>query len=220
MREERPTIDAPSGPMPTFLARSARGPSGPAVVVIQEWWGLNAQIEGVARRVAGSGFAALAPDLYRGRQADEPDEARKLAMALDDARALEDLRAAIGWLFDRGASGVGAIGFCMGGGLAWELARSDERLGAAISFYGGVDLRQGGPVLVPFQAHYGTEDRYPEEMLEAIEAHRADAPDSELHRYAGVGHGFMNEEHDEDFDPEAAELGWARALAFLRATLG
>jgi len=219
MREERPAIDTPGGPMPGFLARPNDGSSGPAVVVIQEWWGVNDQIRGVVRRLAEHGFAGLAPDLYRGVQTAEPDDARKLAMALDDARVLEDLRASIGWLLDRGATTVGAIGFCMGGGLAWEHARSDPRLRVAVVFYGGVDFRGGGPVLVPFQAHYGSEDRYPQEMLDAIEAHRSDVPGSELHRYEGVGHGFMNEEHEEDFDPEAAELAWRRTLTFLRTNL-
>lgn len=186
--------------------------------MIQEWWGLNEQIRGVARRVAEGGFAALVPDLYRGRQTDEPDEARKLAMELDRTKAVADASAAIGWLLERGATGVGVVGFCMGGGIVWELARSEARLGAAVPFHGGVDFRAGGPAIVQFQAHYGTKDRFPQEMIEAIDAHRSDVPGSELHRYEGAGHAFMNEE-DDGYRADAAAVAWERMLSFFRSRL-
>ena len=216
---ERVDIETPRGALPVFVVTPVDWPPGPAVVVIQEWWGLNEQIRGVARRVAEGGFAALVPDLYRGRQADEPDEARKLAMELDRTKAEADASAAIGWLLERGATGVGVVGFCMGGGIVWELARSEARLGAAVPFYGGVDFREGGPAVVPFQAHYGTEDRFPQEMVEAIAAHRSDVPGSELHRYEGAGHAFMNEEDDE-YRADAAAVAWERMLSFFRSRLG
>ncbi len=76
MAEENVRLEAPGGAMDAFLATPSGWPPGPAVVVIQEWWGLNEQIRGIARRFAADGFAALAPDLYRGKQSDEPDEAR------------------------------------------------------------------------------------------------------------------------------------------------
>ncbi len=216
---DRVEIETPRGALPAFLVATEDWPRGPAVVVIQEWWGLNGQIRGVARRVAEGGFAALVPDLYRGKQADEPNEARKLAMELDRTQAEADASAAVGWLLERGATGVGVVGFCMGGGIVWELARSEERLGAAVPFYGGVDFREGGPAAVPFQAHYGAEDRFPQEMVEAIEAHRSDVPGSELHLYEGAGHAFMNEE-DDGYRADAAALAWERMLSFFRERLG
>jgi carboxymethylenebutenolidase len=127
----------------------------PAIVVIQEWWGLNEQILGVARRLAAEGFVAVVPDLYRGAGSDQPDEARKLVMTMHQGEPLEDLRAVVGWLVDRGVPAVGVTGFCMGGGLTWELALTDERVRAAVVFYGGVEF-DGRELRIPVQAHYGT----------------------------------------------------------------
>jgi carboxymethylenebutenolidase len=219
VRAERLELDLGTGPMPCFLASPEGWPPGPAIVVIQEWWGLNTQIEGVAGRFAQAGFAATAPDLYRGEQPTEPDDARKLAMELDRDRAADDLREVVGWLLGRGATKVAVTGFCMGGGICWTLAQTEPRLSAAVPFYGGVDFRDGERALVPFQAHYGTRDHFPEEMLEAIREHTADVPGSELHRYEGAGHAFMNEER-ESYRPGAAELAWSRTLEFLREHLG
>src|SRR5919206_4876102 len=103
MPAKRIMIEAAGGPMEGYLAAPDGWPPGPAVVVVQEWWGVDEHIEDVARRLAAEGFAGLAPDLYRGRQPTEPDEARKLAMAFDRTQALEDLRASTTWLLERGA---------------------------------------------------------------------------------------------------------------------
>jgi carboxymethylenebutenolidase len=216
---DRVELDLPTGPMTCFLASPEDWPPGPAVVVIQEWWGLNVQIEGVARRFAGEGFAAVAPDLYRGAQPTEPDDARKLAMELDRGRAADDVREVIGWLLERGATKVGVTGFCMGGGICWTLAQTEPGLSAAVPFYGGVDFGGGERAVVPFQAHYGTRDHFPEEMLDAIRDHTADLAGSELHLYEGAGHAFMNEER-ESYRVDAARLAWSRTIAFLREHLG
>lgn len=219
VREERPTVELPGGPMQAFVSATDAWPAGPAVIVIQEWWGLNAQIEGVARRLADDGFTGIAPDLYRGKQVEEPGDERKLAMALDRPAAAADLRELVGWTLERGATRVGAMGFCMGGGIAWDLALSEDRLGAVVPFCGGAELEADPTVLVPFQAHYGSEDHFPTEMYDAIRRHVGDAPPSEFHWYEGTGHAFMNEQRD-TYRPDAAELAWSRAMEFLRARLG
>ncbi len=140
MREEMVEIPVEgAGPLPCFLARADDFPN-PSVVVVQEWWGLNDQIRGVARRLAGERYTAIVPDLYRGAVVEHPDEARKLAMELDRPRAVADLRAAVGWLLEHGVPTIGAMGFCMGGGLVWALAVDDDRLNAAVPFYGRADL--------------------------------------------------------------------------------
>jgi hypothetical protein len=120
--------------------------------VIQEWWGLNPNIESFCRRFADEGFVAVAPDLYRGALTTEPDEAKKLMMRLDRPRAVEDLRAGLSMLMDRGATKVGAMGFCMGGYLTHELALSDDRLGAAVACYGLTDPKDR-ELLAPMQVH-------------------------------------------------------------------
>src|SRR3954447_4870945 len=107
-----------------YLAVPASG-SGPGVVVLQEWWGLNDQIKEVCDRFAGDGFVALAPDIYRGAETKEPDEAVKLMMALNIQQAAKDMAGAVRYLRAHDAvtsDGVGVTGFCMGGGLALWLA--------------------------------------------------------------------------------------------------
>lgn len=101
----------------------------PAVIVLQEWWGLNEHIQDVARRLAREGYVALAPDLYKGQVATEPDEARKLVMELDMPAAVQEIGSAADFLLAQDyVSGeqVGVMGFCMGGGLVLQsaLARS------------------------------------------------------------------------------------------------
>ena len=107
---------------------AAAGGSGPAVLVIQEWWGLVPHIRDVVDRFAAAGFTALAPDLFRGATTTEPDEAGKLMMSLNLAQAAKDLRGAIALppgLRRRVLRGCGVIGFCMGGGLAMMVAAQE-----------------------------------------------------------------------------------------------
>ena len=101
-----------------YLATPKNG-KGPGVLVIQEWWGLVGHIKNVCDRFAAEGFSALAPDLYHGQTADEPDAAGKLFMALNIAQAEKDLRGAAKYLAGQSSTAkLGAVGFCMGGQLA------------------------------------------------------------------------------------------------------
>ena len=93
-----------------YLAKPADG-AGKGIIVIQEWWGLNDNIKGIADRFAAEGFLALAPDLYHGQVTGEPDEARKMLMALNIPQAEKDLRGAITYLSDLTTAPVGTIGF-------------------------------------------------------------------------------------------------------------
>jgi carboxymethylenebutenolidase len=218
--EERVTIDAPTGPLVAHLATPEGWTAGPAVIVIQEWWGLNPNIESFCQRFADEGFAAIAPDLYRGELTTEPDEAKKLMMRLDRPRAVEDLRAGISMLMDRGATKVGAMGFCMGGYLTHELALSDGRLGAAVACYGLTDPKDR-ELLAPMQVHIGDEDDFDPADMRALAATLASRDDgSELFTYEGAPHAFMNDTRPEVYRPEAAALAWERATAFLHAKLG
>jgi len=191
-------------------------PPGPAVIVVQEWWGLDDHIRSFVDRFARAGFAAIAPDLYRGAMAEEPDDAKKLAMAFDREAAVEDLQSCVSFLLEAGATSVGAIGFCMGGGLVWQLASADERLGAAVPCYGTGD----GEPRCPVQFHVGSEDRWSSEELDELESRLAALGNgSEVFRYVGARHAFMNDTR-EAHDPEAASAAWKRALAFLEQHLG
>src|SRR5687767_9852434 len=119
-----------------YLALPKSG-SGPAVIVIQEWWGLVPHIRSLADRFAGAGFVALAPDLYHGVHTTEPDQAGKLMMGLVMDQAAKDIAGAAAYLAARPETTgrVGAVGFCMGGSLAlWSATVSDDIV-AAVGFY-------------------------------------------------------------------------------------
>ena len=121
-----------------YLSKPESG-KGPGVIVIQEWWGLVDHIKDLADRFAREGFVALAPDLYHGTVAKSPDEAGKLLMALNIARAEKDLCGAIQFvLAQRETAGekVGTVGFCMGGQLSLYAACANPTVGACVNFYG------------------------------------------------------------------------------------
>ena len=120
-----------------YLAKPASG-SGKGVIVIQEWWGLNDNIKGIADRFAAEGFVALAPDMYHGVVTAEPDEAGKLLMALNIPRAEQDLKGAVTYLKELTGGPVGTVGFCMGGALSlFAACNSNGDVGACVDFYGG-----------------------------------------------------------------------------------
>ena len=155
-----------------YLARPSSGEPAPVVIVIQEWWGLNEHILDVTRRFAEAGFVALAPDLYKGAVATEPDEARKLVMELDQPEAVREIDQAMAFLLDQDyAAGdkAGVVGYCMGGGLALQAAITSDRVGAAIPYYGTLlTPEEAAQVKAPVQAHYGTEDRFDLDALQEM----------------------------------------------------
>jgi carboxymethylenebutenolidase len=220
VREERPTIDAPGGPMESYLAAPDGWPPGPAIVVVQEWWGVNENIRDICGRLASEGYAALGPDLYHGKQTDEPDEARKLAMELDRDAALDDLEPALNWLVDRGADGVGAIGFCLGGALVWWLAHLDDRILAAVPFYG---IGQVGDreLKAPLMAHFGGADQSitAQQIEEATARLEGQRFAHQVFVYEGAPHAFFNATRP-SYRESAARLAWERTLGFLRNELG
>jgi len=210
-------IDSPGGPLPGFFARSFDFPN-PTVIVVQEWWGLDGHIQDVALRFTGSQeYSSIAPDLYRGKQTTEPDQAEKLMMGLDRDAVMADLKATVEWLVRQGVERIAAVGFCMGGSLVFDLAHEDDRLSAAVAFYGMTDY-EGRTPAAPLQAHYGTEDEWSAEQLEAVRAH-LEVHGGEVHVYQGAAHAFFNNTGD-TYDPDAAELAWERTLAFVGTHLG
>jgi carboxymethylenebutenolidase len=206
-----------------YLSLPASG-RGPGVLVIQEWWGLVGHIKNVCDRFAAEGFAALAPDLYHGQTATEPDSAGKLFMALNVARAEQDLRGAARYLADHSSTArLGAVGFCMGGQLALFAATTNPSIGATVNFYGihpnvKPDYgRLSGPVL----GLYAERDTFvtPAVAREVDRAITVAGKQSEVHIYPGVDHAFFNEDRPEVYDRAAAEDAWRRTLAFLRRHL-
>jgi carboxymethylenebutenolidase len=204
--------------------------SGPAVMVIQEWWGLNPQMKGVADFLAGEGFVALAPDLYHGDLAghDEMDKAGQLMTELPPERAARDMSGAVDYLADHDAnngSGVGVIGFCMGGLLSFMIAANrGDVVKAAVPFY-GFPQGEGEPdwegLTASVNAHMASPDDFfpPKAAQELGERLRDMGKDVQITIH-DAGHGFMNEENPGGtFDEGLAAELWPQTIEFLKSKL-
>jgi carboxymethylenebutenolidase len=209
-----------------YLSFPAGDGPWPGVVVIQEWWGLNDNIRDIADRFASEGFIALAPDLYYGETANEPDDARKLAMALEYPDALRVIQSAVNYLIEDvrvSPKKIGVTGFCMGGGLAWHGAARLEGIGASAPCYGGgpeMSLEEATNINVPVLAIYGELDRgvSPEVARRRAKLMEAAGVRHETIIYPGAQHAFMNDQRPA-YHPEAAEDAWRRIVAFFRESL-
>jgi carboxymethylenebutenolidase len=220
-------IDYPSNThsTPGFLAQPDSPGRHPGLVVIQEWWGLVPHIKDVAGRFARQGFVALAPDLYHGQAASEPDEARKLAMELDRQRAVAEIVAAMRYLqsLDRVAPDkIGVVGWCMGGSLAIAAAAANPQTGAAVAFYGmprSLDTLQS--IRCPVLGLYGEHDHGI--SLEMVHAFDAELEKNEIlhevHIYAGAEHAFFNDSRPHIYNAPAAQDAWQRTLDWFRIHL-
>jgi len=208
--------------------------TGRGVIVVQEWWGLNPQIKGVADRLAGEGFVALAPDLYRGELAghDEMDKAGQLMSTLPMDRAAHDMSGAVDHLAAHTATtgdAIGAVGFCMGGGLVLRLGTlRPDKIKAVVSFYGVLGFDdEGAPDWSKLEAavlgNYGDKDDFfPAEKAKALEAGLKGLGKSvDFKIYPGRGHAFANENDVfGTFDPDDERDTWQRTVTFLHELLG
>jgi len=196
----------------------------PGVLVIQEWWGLVDHIKRVCDRFAAEGFSALAPDMYHGKTASEPDDAGKLFMALNIAQAEKDLRGAAKFLAEHSSTPkIGAVGFCMGGQLALFAATLNPNVGACVNFYGVHPnvkpdySKLSGPVLGLFAEKDGFVTPQTARDLDA--AIKKAGKQSEIHIYPGVDHAFFNDDNTAAYNKPAAEDAWKRTLNFFKANL-
>ena len=202
---------------------AAAGKDKPSVVVIQEWWGLNPQIRSVAERFAAAGYNALAPDLYKGRVAQDADEANHMMNGLDFPGAtFQDIRGAVAHLQAVGNGKVAVMGFCMGGALTVASAVHLPEINAAVCFYGIPPKEFADPanIRVPFQGHFATRDTWctPEAVAGLEAAMKAEGQSPENYHYE-ADHAFFNRLRPEVYNDEAAELAWSRTLDFLARTL-
>ena len=206
-----------------YLATPASG-KGPGVLVIQEWWGLVGHIKKVCDRFAAEGLSALAPDMYHGKTAGEPDGAGKLFMALNIAQAEKDLRGAAKYLTGHSSTAkLGAVGFCMGGQLALFAGTLNPSIGAVVDFYGihpNVKpdyAKLSGPVLGLFAEKDGFVT--PQVARDVDAAIKKAGKQSEVHIYPGVDHAFFNDGNTAAYNKPAADDAWRRTLAFFRTNL-
>ena len=212
---------------PGYLAVPDSG-SGPAVVVLQEWWGLEDHIKDVCDRLAGEGFLALAPDLFRGETTDQPDEAEQKMMAMSMDQAEKDMRGAVDYLAAHESSEgevVGSVGFCLGGGLSVWAASVNPKVRATVTYYyvmphGKPDFASvQGPVL----GHFGMADDFVSvDDAKALEREMSDAGvDVDFEFYEGAGHAFFNDTNRfGTYDADAARRSWETTVGFLRSNLG
>jgi len=216
----------PDGQTAQGTLAEAERPLG-AVVVIQEWWGVNNQIRGVAQRLAAAGFTALVPDLYRGKSTVAAEEAHHLMGALDfgDAAA-NDVRGAIQYLkgLKIGSGKVGVTGFCMGGALTWLTLANAPEADAAVVWYGYPPLEYLDVTKInkPVMAHWATQDAaFAIGNVDTLEARLLEARVRyEGHRYL-AHHAFANEDAQgpqriavTQYDATWAQMAWDRTLRF------
>jgi carboxymethylenebutenolidase len=213
---------------PGYLAKptgsqKALGDKAPAVVVIQEWWGLNDQIKKVADRYAQAGYRALVPDLYRGKVASKMDEANHLMTGLNFPDAgKQDVRGCVQHL-KAGGGKVGVLGFCMGGALTIIAGVHVPEADVGVCFYGIPPKEAADPaqLRVPFQGHFANKDDWctPAAVNGLEAALKGAGKKFEIYRY-DAQHAFMNEARPEVYDAACAKLAWDRNMAFLKTHLG
>jgi carboxymethylenebutenolidase len=206
------------------LAQPAGSDKAPAIVVVQEWHGINDYVRGMCDRLAQEGFIALAPDLFHGAVATTTEQASKLAQALDKNAAVAEIGAAASFLKSqpRSSGKIGVLGFCLGGGLALAAARYADGFAAAVSFYGlpNVSPDELARIRVPIEAHFARKDDYAkasvaEELQRKV---RAAGGQMDLYVYE-AGHAFMRFTDPATHSEPNAKLAWGRVVAFLRRTL-
>ena len=209
-----------------YLAEPAQAAGAPGMVVIQEWWGLNDQIKGVADKLAAAGYRALVPDLYRGKVALAANEAQHLMTGLDFGDAAgQDVRGAVRHLKATGSAKVGVTGFCMGGALTRALG--GERSGGGRRPSSGTAIRRSSMSTRRRSRRrcWATSPprTRPSRSPRSTSWSRSCAPRSvkfEFHRYHAK-HAFANETADSKnlpmlkYDPAAAALAWRRTMEFL-----
>lgn len=214
-----------------YLARPAGG-SGPGVIVVQEWWGLDSGTIEMTDRLAAAGFVALAPDLYHGELAEhtEIDKAGELMAKLPIDRATRDMSGAVDFLAEHDSTtgdGIGVMGFCMGGMLTFLLAVDrPDRVKAAVPFYGfptGDDQPDYSRITAVIRGHMADhDDFFPPEAARELEAElQRLGVDAELTVYPDSRHAFMAPHNALGTqNQELYDLIWPQATEFLHDQLG
>jgi len=204
-------------------------PNLPALLVVQEWWGVNDDIQKRTQDFAAKGYYAVAVDLYDGKTTADATEAAALKTALTDAAAQKRLKAGVDFLADLAAKGTvskartGVIGWCMGGQQACLLATTDPRIKATVIFYGPLvkdpaELKKiHGPVLGIF----GNDDTAPGPAdVNAFEKSLKDAKiEVEIHRYDAAGHAFASKSSPDRYKEPQAKDAWDKTWAWLDKNL-
>jgi carboxymethylenebutenolidase len=208
-----------------LYAPTGKGPF-PAIIVIHEWWGLNDWVKEQASKLSDEGYEALAIDLYRGKVATTPDMAHEIMRGVPDDRAKRDLHAAFAFLEsqpDVKKNRIGAIGWCMGGGYALDLALEEPKLAADVINYGhlATDPAALSKINAPILGLFGAQDRgiSPESVKQFGEALDKLGKKIEVTIYPDAGHQFENSTNKEAYRAADAADAWSKTVGFLASTL-
>ena len=196
----------------------------PAVIVLHEWWGLDAWIKDQARALAKEGYAALAVDLYRGKVTASQEEAHQLMMGTPIDRQTRDMKAAFAWLAARKdvvRTKIASLGFCMGGRNSFTLAIEEPTLAAAIVYYGAppTDPASIAKIRSPILGNFGGDDEGPSpaQAKEFEAAAKKAGKTLDLKVYPGAPHAFANPNNPwKGYRKDAANDAWNRTTGFLR----
>src|SRR5688572_16821892 len=227
------TVEFPSnGSTASGYLATPSGGTGPGVLVLQEWWGLDSGIKEQADRLADAGFVALAPDLYHGELAehDEMDKAAELMNSLPPDRAARDMSSAIDYLDGHEAvtsDGLGAVGFCMGGMLALLIAANrGDKIKAVVPFYGfpqGENEPDWSGLEAAVRGHMAeNDDFFGPEGAKALESKlQGMGKDCTITVHEGTGHAFMGPHNAlGTLDEDKAQKIWPGVISFLHDKLG
>ncbi len=214
MKTETLSFSTANGDTTAYVAQPDDA-NGRAVILIQEWWGLNDHIKDIAGRYAGEGFTAIAPDLYRGKLAANPDEASKMMNDLKIEDGIDTIKNAISAAREKyGYRHFGISGYCMGGTYALRAACELEGISAAAPFYGDIppeDILKN--LTAPTIFISGTKDGWinPEKVAELEDAAERYELPVESVKYE-ADHAFFNDTRPEVYDKEAAQDAWAKVI--------
>jgi carboxymethylenebutenolidase len=201
--------------LPYFFARPTAPPPWPGIVVIHEGNGISPQLLRLCQRLAGQGYATIAPDLFFRTGGSESADFGTMIGSLEQERTLADIGAAAEQLRSHGATSVGVTGFCMGGLWTYRTAVSARGFDAAVGFYGAGISRELGEPGCPTLLFFGGTDEYvPARHIEKVVAHH---PETVV--YPEAGHGFMRD-GSSSYDEAAATDAWHRMLTFFSDHLG
>jgi carboxymethylenebutenolidase len=221
MGSETLSFETSNGATSAYVA-TPENPSQKAVIVIQEWWGLNDHIKDIATRYAAEGFIAIAPDLYRGKVATNSDDASKMMHALDIEDGLDTIKNSVEAAREKySLSHFGITGFCMGGTFALRAACELEGFSAAAPFYGDIpeeDVLQ--KLKTPTIFISGTKDGWINKEKVAALEEAAEKYELPIHsvKYE-ADHAFFNNTRPEVYDETAARDAWALVIGFFNDKL-
>lgn len=204
---------------------SGAGPF-PAIIVIHEFWGLNDWVKDQAAKLAGAGYEALAMDLYRGKVATTPDMAHEIMRGVPEDRARRDLRAAFEFLQAQPGvkkDRIGAIGWCMGGGYALDVALQEPALAADVINYGrlATDPEALKKINAPILGLFGGQDRgiTPDDVHKFETAMKQAGKRIDVKIYDDAGHAFENPDNKDGYRAADAADAWQRTIKFLADNL-